>query len=236
VFEGTLTLAIFAGVAVEAEVRCGEMTWHGLLDREADLTPGVRPRCAPARMPALCCRRNKAMTGAPKLDTWQPPEGVSRDDTLCALRSVLAKQACPCAPDEDNFPHPHARARLDMGVMIYEPSDPRQIIRGADGNKVGVSCCTAVPATTSRWSQSPRCCREISCKAVAMTFQAGSISTSEPRLAGRHPSIPTARCVHQSGRRASASRAINMRGARHTMRLRYGPRTVARAKPGTIFL
>src|SRR5712671_1553393 len=40
VFEGTLTFAIFAGVAVEAEVRCGDMSLACLLDREADLTPG----------------------------------------------------------------------------------------------------------------------------------------------------------------------------------------------------
>src|SRR5215510_13073681 len=48
VFEGTLTFAIFAGVAVEAEVRCGEMSLACLLDREADLTPG-RPATLRAR-------------------------------------------------------------------------------------------------------------------------------------------------------------------------------------------
>jgi hypothetical protein len=35
-----LILAIFAGVAVEAELRCGETTLQCLLNREADLTPG----------------------------------------------------------------------------------------------------------------------------------------------------------------------------------------------------
>jgi iron(III) transport system ATP-binding protein len=40
VFEGRLTFAIFAGVAVEAELRCGEATLQCLLNREADLTPG----------------------------------------------------------------------------------------------------------------------------------------------------------------------------------------------------
>jgi iron(III) transport system ATP-binding protein len=39
-FDGSLVFAIFAGVAVEAEVRCGEMTLQCLLNREADLTPG----------------------------------------------------------------------------------------------------------------------------------------------------------------------------------------------------
>jgi iron(III) transport system ATP-binding protein len=48
VFEGTLTFAIFAGAAVEAEVRCGEMSFACLLDREANLTPG-RPATLRAR-------------------------------------------------------------------------------------------------------------------------------------------------------------------------------------------
>jgi iron(III) transport system ATP-binding protein len=40
VFEGQLALAIFAGVAVEADVRCGDTTLHCLFGRDADLTPG----------------------------------------------------------------------------------------------------------------------------------------------------------------------------------------------------
>jgi ABC-type Fe3+/spermidine/putrescine transport system ATPase subunit len=39
-FEGQLTFAIFAGVAVEAEVRCRDAVLQCLLNREADLTAG----------------------------------------------------------------------------------------------------------------------------------------------------------------------------------------------------
>jgi iron(III) transport system ATP-binding protein len=39
-FECNLNFAIFAGVAVEAELRCGEVKLQCLLNREADLTPG----------------------------------------------------------------------------------------------------------------------------------------------------------------------------------------------------
>jgi iron(III) transport system ATP-binding protein len=38
--EGRMTFAVFAGAAVEAELRCGETTVQCLLDRNADLTPG----------------------------------------------------------------------------------------------------------------------------------------------------------------------------------------------------
>jgi iron(III) transport system ATP-binding protein len=40
VFEGRLTFAVFAGTAVEAELRCGDTSLQCLLNREADLTPG----------------------------------------------------------------------------------------------------------------------------------------------------------------------------------------------------
>jgi iron(III) transport system ATP-binding protein len=50
-FEGRLAFAIFAGVAVEAEVRCGETSLACLLNREADLTPG-RPVTLRARADA----------------------------------------------------------------------------------------------------------------------------------------------------------------------------------------
>jgi ABC-type Fe3+/spermidine/putrescine transport system ATPase subunit len=51
VFEGRLAFAIFAGVAVEAEIRCGETSLACLLNREADLTPG-RPVTLRARADA----------------------------------------------------------------------------------------------------------------------------------------------------------------------------------------
>ena len=38
--EGRMTFAAFAGAAVEAELKCGEIRIACLLDREADLTPG----------------------------------------------------------------------------------------------------------------------------------------------------------------------------------------------------
>jgi iron(III) transport system ATP-binding protein len=40
VFEGQLAFALFAGMTIEAEVRCGNVTIHCLLGRDADLTPG----------------------------------------------------------------------------------------------------------------------------------------------------------------------------------------------------
>jgi len=41
VFEGQLAFAVFAGMTIEAEVRCGGVTIHCLIGRDADLTPGT---------------------------------------------------------------------------------------------------------------------------------------------------------------------------------------------------
>jgi len=51
-FECRLAFAIFAGVAVEAELRCGEVKLQCLLNREADLTPG---RAITVRAKAEAC-------------------------------------------------------------------------------------------------------------------------------------------------------------------------------------
>jgi iron(III) transport system ATP-binding protein len=51
-FECRLAFAIFAGVAVEAELRCGEVRLQCLLNREADLTPG---RAITVRAKAEAC-------------------------------------------------------------------------------------------------------------------------------------------------------------------------------------
>jgi iron(III) transport system ATP-binding protein len=40
VFEGQLAFAIFAGVSIEADIRCGNAMIHCLLGRDANLTPG----------------------------------------------------------------------------------------------------------------------------------------------------------------------------------------------------
>jgi hypothetical protein len=35
------------------------------------------------------------MTAAPKLDCWQPPESISREETLARSAAVLAKPSLP---------------------------------------------------------------------------------------------------------------------------------------------
>jgi hypothetical protein len=39
--EGRVEVAVFAGSAVEAQVRCGDTVLHCLLGRDADVTPGT---------------------------------------------------------------------------------------------------------------------------------------------------------------------------------------------------
>ena len=68
---------------------------------------------------------------------WQPPERVSREDTIARSDAVLAKPDIALRQTEDIFRINALGLDWDMGVMVYEPADATQLARGADGNKIG---------------------------------------------------------------------------------------------------
>jgi hypothetical protein len=111
------------------------------------------------------------MTIAPKLGAWQPPESISPDETLARSAAVLAKPSLPLRQTEDIFRIHALGLDWDMGVTVYEPSDPKQIIRGADGNKVGVFLLHGGSGDYKSMEPIAELFAEkFGCKAVAMTF------------------------------------------------------------------
>src|ERR1043165_514263 len=82
--------------------------------------------------------KDPTMTIAQKLGAWQPPESVSREETLARSAAVLAKPSLPLRQTEDIFRIHALGLDWDMGVTVYEPSDAAQIARGADGKKIGI--------------------------------------------------------------------------------------------------
>src|SRR5882672_3007308 len=121
------------------------------------------------------------MTAAPKLDTWQPPESISREESLARSAAVLAKPNLPLRQNEDIFRIHALGLDWDMGVTVYEPSDPKQIIRGADGNKVGVFLLHGGSGDYKSMEPIAKVFAEkFGCKAVAMTFP-GRLYLDDPR-------------------------------------------------------
>jgi len=78
------------------------------------------------------------MNVAPKLGQWQPPESVSREETLARSQAVLAKPDLPLRETENIFRIHALGLDWDMGVTVYEPADPAQVARGADGKRIGI--------------------------------------------------------------------------------------------------
>jgi len=78
------------------------------------------------------------MTIAPKLGAWQPPESVSREDTIARSDVVLAMPDLPLRETEDIFRIHALGLDWDLGVTVYEPADPARLARGADGKTIGI--------------------------------------------------------------------------------------------------
>jgi len=177
------------------------------------------------------------METARKTKARQPPENLTRDEVIARSRAVLAKRDLALRQSEDIFRIHALGLDWDLGVTVYEPSDPSQVARGADGKKIGVFLLHG--GSGDYKSMEPIAllfAKKFGCKAVAMTFP-GRLYLDDPSrdwpgdtinadgsvrtpiwLMGEHISRDQYDVVHDTEKR-----------------LRYGTRTLARAKPGTLF-
>src|SRR5262245_62553418 len=120
------------------------------------------------------------MSIAPKLGAWQPPETISREETLARSQAVLAKPSLPLRQTEDIFRIHALGLDWDLGVTAYEPSEPKQIIRGADGKKIGVFLLHGGSGDYKSMEPIAKVFAEkVGCKEGAMTL-ASSLSPDEP--------------------------------------------------------
>src|SRR6195256_4916556 len=177
------------------------------------------------------------MTIVPKLGAGHPPNSIPREETIARSQAVLANPGLPLRQTEDIFRIHALGLDWDMGVTVYEPSDPKQIIRGADGNKVGVFLLHGGSGDYKSMEPMAKLFAEkFGCKAVAMTFP-GRLCLNEPNRDWPDDTIHADGTVRVpiwlKGEHITPDQYEVVRDT--TMRLRYGTRTVARAKPGTIF-
>ncbi len=177
------------------------------------------------------------MNVAPKPSAWQPPESIARDEIVARSAAILAKPDLPLRQSEDIFRIHALGLDWDMGVTVYQPADPARSSRGADGKLIGVFLLHGGSGDFKSMEPMAKLfTAKFGCKAVAMTFPGrlylddssrdwpgdtinadGSVRTPI-WLAGEHIGTDQYEVVRDSA-----------------MRLRYGTRTVARAKPGTRF-
>src|SRR5438093_10621991 len=131
-------------------------------------------------MRAWSCRRSRPMNIAPKLGAWQPPDNISREETLARSQAVLAKSSLPLRQTEDIFRIHALGLDWDLGVTVYEPSDPREITRGADDKKTGIFLLHGGSGDYKSMEPIARLfAQKFGCKAVAMTFP-GRLYLNDP--------------------------------------------------------
>lgn len=177
------------------------------------------------------------MNIAQKLGNWQPPENVSREDTIARSEAVLAKPDIPITEKEDIFRIHALGLDWDMGVMVREPADPAQIALGADGKKIGVFILHGGSGDYKSMEVMAKLFAEkFGCKTVAMTFP-GRLYLDDPSRDWPDDTIHADGTVRVpiwlTGEHITPDQYEVVRDI--SMRLRYGVRTVARAKPGTRF-
>ena len=177
------------------------------------------------------------MNVVPKTGGWQPPERVSREETIARSDAVLAKPDLPLRQTEDIFRIQALGLDWDMGVTVYEPADPTQVARGADGNKIGIFLLHGGSGDYKSMEPMAKLfAGKFGCKAVAMTFP-GRLYLDDPSrdwpgdTTNADGTVRTP--IWLKGEHITPDQYEVVRDT--TMRMRYGTRTVARAKPGTIF-
>src|SRR3984893_16187844 len=177
------------------------------------------------------------MNIAPKHSAWQPPESIARDAIVARSAAILAMPDLTLRQREDIFRIPALGLDWDMGVMVYEPADPARASRGADGKRIGVFLLHGGSGDYKSMEPMARLfAAKFGCKSVAMTFP-GRLYLDDPSRDWPGDTINPDGSVRTpiwlAGEHIGADQYEVVRDA--SMRLRYGTRTLARARPGTRF-
>ncbi|HEY4136176.1 MAG TPA: hypothetical protein VGO34_13295 [Alphaproteobacteria bacterium] len=197
----------------------------------AKAKPASKPVKAPAKVPAKVQAKTKPAA------SWTPPSDYSRAEVIAVSDRLLAQPDIPLKQTEDVFRIHEVGLDWDMGAMVYEPQDPSKVARGADGKKIGIFLLHGGSGDYKSMEPIAKLyAGKFGHKAVAMTFP------------GRHYFDSPTRdwpgdTINGDG---TVRMPIWLKGEKitpdqyevvndDTKRLRYGVRTVARAKPGTVF-
>ena len=208
----------------------------------------ARSRVAPARVPARSTVAPKAAkpakakppAAAPKKITatgWTPPAEYSREEVIAISDRLLAQPDIPLKQTEDIFRIHEVGLDWDMGCMVYEPKDPSKVAVGADGKKIGVFLLHGGSGDYKSMEAIAKLyAGKFGHKAVAMTFPGRHYFDSPTRdwpgdTINKDGTVRTPIWLRGEKITPDMYEVIND----DTKRLRYGIRTVARAKPGTIF-
>jgi hypothetical protein len=168
---------------------------------------------------------------------WEPPAFVPRETVLADSEEVLARPDIAFQEREDIFRIRCLGLDWDIGDQVYEPSDATRIARGADGKKIGFFLLAGGSGDFKSMEKLARLLTaKFGYKVVTMTYP-GRLYLEHPSRdwpgdpVGFDGTIRTP--LWLTGERITPDQYDIVRDT--SMRARYGTRTLARAKPDTIF-
>lgn len=168
---------------------------------------------------------------------FTPPERYARDEILEVSRRILGSDELPLNIFEDVFCIESVGLEWDLGVKVFEPSDPSRIARDAAGKKIGVFLLHGGDGDFKSMESMARLyAGRFGYKAMAMTFP-GRLYFDDPSRDWPGDTIKADQTVRtpmwKRGEYITPDQYDVVRDT--SQKLRYGSRVVARAKPGTTF-
>lgn len=182
-------------------------------------------------------RAKTAKTPAKDSRTWTPPRSYDFEAIRSISDRVLRRENIPIEKTEHLFRIEALDMEWDMGVMVYEPKDPSQAAIGADGKKIGIFLLHGGDADYKAMEPIAKVYAEkFGHKAVSMTFP-GRLYLDDPSRDWPgdtvHPDGTVRTPIWKAGEHITPDQYEVVRDT--SIRLRYGVRLMARAKPGTTF-
>lgn len=166
---------------------------------------------------------------------WQPPESIDRDAVVASSREVLAMPDLPIADEEDILRIESLGLEWDIGLRVYTPAG--EVARGADGRRAG---CFLLHGGAGDYKSIEKFAlifaRKFGFKVVSMTFP-GRLNFDDPARDWPgdtiHPDGSVRMPIWQRGEHLDRSQYEVI--VDQANRIKYGSRTLARAKPGSRF-
>jgi hypothetical protein len=168
---------------------------------------------------------------------WSPVDRIERSELLRTSNAILARKDLPLKEAEDIFRVETVGLEWDMGVQVLEPANAADAALGADGKKIGIFLLHGGDGDFKSMEPLARLfAGKFGHKTVAMSFP-GRHCFDEPGRDWPGDTIKDDGSVRtpiwKRGEHISRSEYDVVEDI--SMRMRYGTRVVARAKPGTNF-
>ncbi len=168
---------------------------------------------------------------------WKPPQNISREECISSSRTVLAMPDIKLNQHEDILHIKVLALDWDIGGMVYQPEDAAKIPIGVDGKKVGIFLLHGGAGDyKSMEDVALLFAGKFGYKVVTMTYPGRLYLEDSSRNWPDDTIYPdgTVRTpIWKKGELVTPDQYEVIKDG--SMRMKYGIRTVARAKPDTTF-